>query len=61
MMDIKMAKKMLKEVDYSNFVMKKSCRWQTQFQKEQRKIHTVWVETKLRLILYWLVKTIKSM
>ena len=36
---------------------KELCVANTWFEKEQNKYHTVYVEIKLRLILYWLVKT----
>ena len=39
---------------------KKLCVANTRFEKKQRKKHTVWVEIKLRLILFWLAKTIES-
>ena len=61
MVNIELAKEMFRE-DYSSFVIKRSCAWQIHDlkRKSREKQHTVWVEMKWRLILYWLVKTIES-
>ena len=46
--------------NYLTFVMKELCVANIWFEKKQKKKHTVWVEMKLRLILYWFVKAIES-
>ena len=38
MMDMKLAKEMLRKEDYSNFVMKRSCAWQIHDLKRAEKI-----------------------
>ena len=58
MVSMKLVKEMLREEDYSSCVMKRSCAGKYIGLKRgsREKQDIVWVEIKLRFILYWLVK-----
>ena len=60
--DMELAKEMLKEKGCSSFAIERSCLWQTHGLKRRsrEKQHRVWVEMKLKLFLYWLVKATES-
>ena len=55
MVNMELAKEILREEDFLNFAMKKSCDWQTHGLKKRskEKQHAVCVEIKLSLILCW--------